>query len=167
MSRHYLLDGYNIIKQTPGLADLPLEEGRRALLTWINSARPQGSAGNAVTVVFDGDPNVFGGMPGGSAQVIFTDTGSADDKIKDIVESSTDPKKFVVVSNDKGITLYVRALGAHTVSVQEFTGTAVKVSKSKTGVKNSGTNKALGKNISLTSEAKINKEFFKIWLKEE
>ena len=66
MSLHYLLDGYNILKQIPALNDLPLEDGRRGLLRWIETQRPQGSVNNTLTVVFDGNPDFFGASPGGA-----------------------------------------------------------------------------------------------------
>ncbi len=65
MSLHYLLDGYNILKQIPAFRDLPLEDGRRGLLRWIDHSRPQGSVNNQVTVVFDGHPDHFGGTSSG------------------------------------------------------------------------------------------------------
>ena len=113
MSLHYLLDGYNILKQMPAFRDLPLEEGRRGLLRWIDHARPQGSVNNQVTVVFDGHPDHFGsGHAQGEIRVIFSDGCSADDKIKRMVEEDADQKNCVVVSDDKDIFLYARSLGA-------------------------------------------------------
>jgi predicted RNA-binding protein with PIN domain len=112
MSLHYLLDGYNILKQIPAFRDLPLEDGRRGFLKWIEHSRPQGSVNNQVTVVFDGHPDYFGGSPQGEIRVIFSDGCSADDQIKRMVEEDADRKNCVVVSDDKDIFLYARSLGA-------------------------------------------------------
>ena len=156
MSLHYILDGYNILKQIPAFNDLTLEDGRRGLIRWIENARPQGSVNNTVTVVFDGNPDFFGASPQGHTRVIFSD-GSADDKIKLMVEEDADRGRCVVVSDDKDIVLYARALGARVMSVPSFT-------KSKTARKAGATD---GKYISLSRQEKINKELSGIWLKEK
>jgi predicted RNA-binding protein with PIN domain len=164
MSRHYLLDGYNIVKQVPRLADLPLSEGREGLVRWINVARPHGSVQNLVTVVFDGHPAHFGSMASGGVKVVFSDNQSADDFIKGVIDIARDKKKFVVVSNDKGITLYVRAQGASVLSVGEFAADLLPAKRSS-GKSQAGKTRETGKNISMVQQQKINKEFAKIWLK--
>jgi predicted RNA-binding protein with PIN domain len=158
MSLHYLLDGYNILKQIPAFRDLPLEEGRRGFLRWIGEARPQGSVNNQVTVVFDGHPDHFGSVPQGEMRVIFSDGCSADDQIKRMVEENDDRKNCVVVSDDKDVFLYARSLGARVMSVRAFTSKP----RGHNPPQDSG-----GKNISLSGQEKINKEFSKIWLKEK
>jgi predicted RNA-binding protein with PIN domain len=157
MSLHYLLDGYNILKQIPAFRDLPLEDGRRGFLRWIDQARPQGSVNNPVTVVFDGHPDHFGCTPQGAIRVIFSDGCSADDTIKRMVEEDPDQKNCVVVSNDKDIFLYARSLGARIMSVSAFT------SKSRDAKKSVPADK----HISLSFQEKINKEFGSIWLKDK
>jgi len=156
MSLHYLLDGYNILKQISAFNDLSLQDGRSALIRWIENSRPQGSVNNAVTVVFDGNPDFFGASPSGVTRVIFAD-GSADDKIKLMVEEDKDRRNCVVVSNDKDIVLYTRALGARVMSVKAFT-------HSKTERKD---NDRDSKYIPLSRQEKINKELSAIWLKEK
>src|SRR5258708_519339 len=121
MSLHYLLDGYNILKQMAAFRDLPLEEARRGLLRWIDQSRPQGSVNNQVTVVFDGHPDHYGSAAQGEIRVIFSDGCSADDKIKRMVEDDLARKNCVVVSDDKEIFLYARSLGAKIMSVEAFT----------------------------------------------
>ncbi|MBF0570730.1 MAG: NYN domain-containing protein [Candidatus Omnitrophica bacterium] len=158
MSLHYLLDGYNVLKQIPAFRDLPLEEGRRGLLRWIDITRPQGSVNNQVTVVFDGHPDYFSASPHGEIRVIFSDGCSADDTIKLMVEEDAYKKSCVVVSDDKDIFLYARSLGAKVMSVAAFT------SKTETF---SARQDAGGKYISLSSQEKINKELRSFWLKEE
>ncbi len=164
MSRHYLLDGYNLIKQAPRLADLSLQEGREGLIRFIHAVRPQGSLRNLVTVVFDGNPAHFGGMEAGSIKVVFTENQSADDFIKAVIDHTKDKHKFVVVSNDKGITLYVRAQGASIMAVKEFAPSLFEASASS-GKSRKGKVEPSTKYISLTQTQKINKEFEKLWLK--
>ena len=158
MSVHYLLDGYNVLKQIPAFRDLPLEDGRLGLLRWIDQSRPQGSVNNQVTVVFDGHPDHFGSPPHGDIRVIFSDGCSADDKIKRMVEEDVDKKNCVVVSDDKDIFLYARSLGARVMSVAAFTSKANNtVVRQESG----------GKYIPLSRQDKINKELSEIWLKEK
>jgi len=144
------------------LRDLPLEDGRRGLLRWIDHSRPQGSVNNQVTVVFDGHPDHFGGMSQGDIRVIFSDGCSADDKIKLMVEEDATRKNCVVVSDDKDIFLYARSLGARVMSVAAFTSRpAGPVARSPKG------QGAGGKYISLSRQEKINKELEGFWLKEK
>ncbi len=173
MSLHYLLDGYNILKQVPAFNDLSLEDGRKGLIGWIESARPQGSVNNTVTIVFD-SPRLesgggsFGAFPQGSTRVIFSQ-GCADDKIKLMAEEDDNRRNCVVVSDDKDIVLYVRALGSRVMSVAKFTEslrTKRSLSKLRPKKAHKAGSKADGKYISLSRQEKINKELSRIWLKE-
>ncbi|MBF0489731.1 MAG: NYN domain-containing protein [Candidatus Omnitrophica bacterium] len=162
MSLHFLLDGYNIIKQTSSLNQGTLQSQRQALVNWIHHSAPQGSIQNGVTIVFDGKEEFFGSHESSSVRVIFTAGESADDLIKRIVEQYPAKKSLVVVSNDKDIKLYVRALGAAVLSVKEFMRTAL---EKKHQSSQWGSKEATSKYISLTDQARINKEFERIWIK--
>ena len=148
------MDGYNIVKQSPLLADLPLEQGRAGLLRWIDTERPQGSINNRVTVVFDGSPEHFGNAVSGAVEAVFSQNGSADDHIKAVVEHSRAASGIVVVSDDKGITLYVRSLGARTMGVKQF-APGLFASQGRRASK--------GKYIPLTKAKQIDDELKKIW----
>ena len=154
MSLHYLVDGYNIVKQAPLLADLPLEQGRAGLLRWIDAERPQGSANNRVTVVFDGSPEHFGNSTSGIIEAVFSRNESADDHIKAMVEHSGAKSNMVVVSDDKGITLYVRSLGARIMGVKQFAPGLFA---------SPGRPRPEGKHISLAKAKQIDDELKKTW----
>ncbi len=140
------------------MSQLPLEEGRKGLLKWIDQARPQGSLNNQVTVVFDGHPDYSGGNFQNDIRVMFSDGCSADDQIKLMVEEDPARKNCVVVSDDKDVFLYARSLGARVMSVKAFTSKPKgRVLRQETG----------GKYISLSRQEKINKEFTDIWLKDK
>jgi predicted RNA-binding protein with PIN domain len=162
MSLHFLLDGYNIIKQTPNLNHGTLESQRLGLLSWINRDKPQGSINNSVTIIFDGKEEFFGSHASGAIKVVFSKGQSADDLIKKIVEQYPLKKSLVIISDDKDIKLYVRALGAGILSVKEFTKGLLKRSK-QASTKTS--QEISGKYISLTQQDKINKEMERIWIK--
>ena len=169
MALHFILDGYNVIKQTALFADKKLEDGRNALLKLIESQKPQGSIKNKVTVVFDGQPGFVGDTGKFFADVIFSCNETADDKIKHLVHEQKNRKSIVVVTNDRGIRYYVRSLGAKILKVEEF---LVKVFDSHSGKKKHGNSREIkvkgsSKGISKTLEHKINSEFKKIWLKKK
>ena len=148
----------------PSVLDLAkLEDRRRQLICFIEQYAPQGSSNNCVTVVFDGDLEVFGGMKSSVAKIVFSQGESADDKIKKIVAQAHNSKNIVVVSDDRDIQYAVRALGAKTSGVRVFLD-QVKVSGSskKSSVKRSPAESQ--KYIPKSEESKITSEFGEIWL---
>lgn len=121
MSVHYIIDGYNVIKQVKFFTGKKLRSSREGLLRFIEIYRPQGSSRNEVTVVFDGRADVVAGPQIKSkVQVIFSKNESADEKIKRMVERSPNPSCIIVVSDDKEIIYYCRSLGARIKSTPEF-----------------------------------------------
>lgn len=180
MSLHFVIDGYNLIKQARipnrinGLAPLAinpeqglrvnLEDSRAALIRFLKIYRPQGSKGNQVTVVFDGKENNYpaGQISGAIYQysgirVIFSQGECADDKIKELVQHSKNPKNIVVVTNDREIRDFVKQLKAQVKTIEEF---LVKFNSSKT--KEIPDAKII---LSPVETARITEEMKKIWLK--
>ena len=79
---HWLVDGYNVIRQAPELADREresLEAGRRALCRLLSTAAR--ASGDRFTVVFDGDRE--GGSTGGGAgvRVVFSSARETADRV--------------------------------------------------------------------------------------
>lgn len=155
MSLHYLLDGYNIINQVQ-FAGLQLKDRRKSLIRFIETLHPQGSRRNKVTVVFDGKKDVFSPPVRSEIKVIFTRNESADDWIKRFVEKTAQPKQCLVVSDDKEIRFFVRALGAKIISVNEF------IDKVRKKNQPAETEEA---SLSLEKKREITKELERIWLK--
>jgi predicted RNA-binding protein with PIN domain len=156
-----LIDGYNLIKRTSGLASKSLEDGRQALVAFIEQQRPQGSTRNQVTVVFDGKPGMYGFPVVGEISVVFTEYETADDLIKYKVEEAHNKKEIVVVTDDKQLLLYVRGLGARVMAVDEF----VKKADSRAhGAKIFGRPSQKTKVITSSFEHAVNQEFEKIWI---
>jgi len=151
--------------------DLPLEDGRKGMLRWIDHSRPQGSVKNRVTVVFDGAEGSCSLL--GEIGVIFSDGCSADDKIKRMVEEDAGRKNCVVVSDDKDVFLYARSLGAKVMSVAAFTskgGKYISCGKGKYRARPPGfssNSREAEAGLSLSSQEKINKELVRVWLKEK
>lgn len=163
MSLHYLLDGYNIIKQSDFLSSgASKKDVRSGLVRFITDKNPCGSSNNKVTIVFDGKSDMVGFMPYGEStrkygmEVIFTSNESADDKIKELVSSSKNPKMIVVVSDDKEIQFFIRSCGARPMGVVEF------IKKGNPVKKNIDDSTKIG--LSYHQIAQINAELKKIWL---
>jgi predicted RNA-binding protein with PIN domain len=159
----------------PSVLDLAkLEDRRRALIRFIEQYTPQGSSNNRVTVVFDGNLEVFGGMKSSAAKIVFSQGESADDTIKKIVAQAQNTKNIIVVSDDRAIQYAVRALGAKTSGAKAFIVKAKIPRKQQNPVcegsrraRKSSTNGSPAesqKYISKTEESKITSEFGEIWL---
>lgn len=166
MSRHFLLDGYNILRQMPGNDTLSLEDGRRHLIRFIQDARPQGSARNSVTLVFDGQEGICFPDFSSGVQVIFSKGESADDVIKRLVEDSLSARDIILVTDDRDLLYFCRTLGAGIWSVAQFLAQGRKTKErlcARTG--REGASGKDGKNISCTVEARVNRELRDLWLK--
>lgn len=157
MSLHFIIDGYNLIKQAPHLDKANLEDSRKALISLLSVYQPQGSRRNRVTVVFDGKQGNFSvSGSASSAQIIFTQGESADDKIKRMVEKSENPRNIAVVTNDREIQRFVRQKNAQVKTVDEFLAKCA-LPKPKGRVDD--------KIISPPEAAEINEEMKRVWLK--
>ena len=175
MSLHFIIDGYNLIKQTPGLNKSSLEGSRASLIQFIKVSRPQGSQNNRVTVVFDGQANTAASWPSyqdSGIRIIFSQGMNADEKIKELVETADSPKNIVVVTNDRDIQICVRRFQARVKTVQEFTSVfkASPISRKGNGlafniakaINNSSWQDKL--NLSAQAAAKITDEMKRLWL---
>ncbi len=163
MSLHYILDGHNITKQVSAFSFKNLKEGRDSLSSLIEIYHPQGSIKNQVTIVFDGQDNIFyDTQKFGNLRVIFSVNQSAEDKIISLVTQSNNKSQMIVVSDDKALKFTVRALGAKVLSVAEFLGKTAPPAAKTSG---KDASKEDEKHISKTLEHKITSEMEKIWLK--
>jgi len=168
MALHFILDGYNVIKQTSLLAEKDLEQGRKGLIKIVETQKPQGSVNNKVTIIFDGKPGVFGSTASSCARILFTSGHSADEKIKDLVDKTKNRKNTVVVTNDKDVRFYVRALGAQVCQVKEFLDKSRWSASSAKGKKKREALIDIGKKkLSGSLAAKINSELKDIWLRKK
>ena len=124
MALHLIIDGYNLIRQSPYLQALDareLELGREALLEGLAAyrrSRPQ----HKITVVFDGwvagDLKESRDRRAGMA-VIYSRRGEkADEVIKRLLEKER--SRAVVVSSDRELQDYATKVGAAWISAPEF-----------------------------------------------
>jgi len=169
MSLHFVLDGYNLVKQDAHLAVLKLEAGRNGLLSLIETRELQGSKINTVTIVFDGQLGASSEIHASGIKVVFTSYETADDWIKRFVEESKGPKSIVVVTDDREIRHYVRACGAALMGTREFLeGRGLQGRRREAdAVRKLKRPQADKKEISSVLENKITSEFAKMWLKDK
>lgn len=166
MSRHFLLDGYNILRQMPGTDELSLEDGRAKLIRFVRDRQPQGSPRNAITIVFDGQEGVCSFDFLGQSGVIFSKGETADDLIKRMVEESSAPRDIVLVTDDRDLLYFCRTQGAEIWSVARFLAHGEKAAqKAGTGIAPRGTSGNDGKTIPKVFEDRVNRELKDVWLK--
>jgi predicted RNA-binding protein with PIN domain len=116
----YIIDGNNVMGQTPGWHRDPARARRRLLELLAEYARLKKAR---ITVAFDGPPD--GGIPDGSGfkgvKVLYAERGSdADTRIERLVESSKDRRGLTVVTSDRRLRMAVRSLGAAVMRSGEF-----------------------------------------------
>ena len=164
MALHFILDGYNIIKaaSNASLSCGTLEEQRNRLVGLIRENNPQGSPRNQVTVVFDGKTDFPYASLGyarehvGEIEIAFSEGGSADDVIEQIVNECPHPAEIVVVTDDRGIHRRLGGTGVRWMGVAEFS------SRLFTRKNTHGRSNGLDEKI----VTHITDEFTKKWLKD-
>ena len=135
------------------LSSKKLEDQRTGLIRYIELNAPQGN--NAVTIVFDGQIDVYSPAVQSKVKVIYSKGESADDKIKRMVKSASNAKSIVVVTDDRDIQYSVRASGAKVSSVADFL-------KNK-----SSSTSGPAQKISRQQAQEITEELEDIWLKDD
>src|SRR3989440_9552578 len=116
----YLIDGNNVMGQRVGWHRDKAGARRRLLGELARFAR---GAGVTVEAVFDGAPDEF--FPDGSefmgVRVFYAARGSnADERIKELVESSRERRTLKVVTSDRALAEYVRRCGVEVIRSGEF-----------------------------------------------
>lgn len=117
-----IIDGYNLIRQSPTLSETELESleaGRAALIKYLQAYRRLKKYN--ITVVFDGEHGENLSLQKekiGGISVIYSGKGQkADDVIKDIIERQSN---LIVVSSDKEIISFAERYNANAILSTEF-----------------------------------------------
>ena len=123
MSIHIVIDGYNLIRQSPTLSVIDsrsLEEGRDALLEILASYKKVKH--HSMTVVFDGtgaDTHMEQRTRWKGIRILFSRPGElADSVIKRIV--ARERERAIVVTSDREISEFAAEYGAATIGSLEF-----------------------------------------------
>jgi predicted RNA-binding protein with PIN domain len=160
MPLHYILDGYNIIKNSSFKRIKKLKDQRVALLMMLKEKKSYLGKKSKITVVFDGKKDNFdiSYRKDEDIEIVFTHNESADDWIKDKVKSLKDVKDTVVVSDDKEIIFFVKSYVKSYMGVEEF---MEKFSPSK-----AKPDDFIKPELSYKEILEINEELKRIWIKE-
>lgn len=120
---HIIIDGYNLIRQSPTLSRIDsrdLQKGREVLLNRLAAYRR--AKPHAVTVVFDGAdaPSYYQHRDRvGGVDVRFSGPGEiADTVIRQLALQKRE--KALVVTSDREIVAFVESAGAAAISSREF-----------------------------------------------
>jgi len=116
----YLIDGNNVIGQRPGWHRDKEGARRRLILELANFVRIRKVR---VGVVFDGapDPQFPEGSSYRSVRIFFgRPSGSADDRIIEMVEKERNRKNMTVVTSDRQLAERVRVCGVRVIRSGEF-----------------------------------------------
>lgn len=97
-------------------------------------------------------------MEEGNAEVLFSRSQSADERIAGLVDSSSQRKNLVVVSDDKQVKFQAKAAGAGYMSVEDFF-------RAKERRKGGARPQDLKPEISCSQMHRINQELRGLWLK--
>ena len=152
----YIIDGYNVIHQIAALGGKRLRAQREGLIRLLEMAQAKVKGLKSITVVFDGQTDVFAPGVRSTIKVIFSKGASADRKIKEIVKSSNFARDIGVVSDDREIKSCVAGQGAKKISVKQFL---------KVVYSSYVENKNHSFKLDEIKVRKINQELEKIWLK--
>jgi len=163
MSLQYIIDGYNITRHPAFNCPKKIKDERQALIELISNRRLCGSLKNKVIIVFDGNPSRQEQSKAyANINIVFTRHQSADVWIKRLVESKTNPKDIVVVSDDKEIGFFVKSTGARVIGVEEFISRKKELpARQRTDIDTL----TIKPELTHSQIQKINQELRKIWLK--
>ncbi|MCQ4574850.1 MAG: NYN domain-containing protein [Candidatus Brocadiales bacterium] len=126
---HIIIDGYNLIFAVPELVEVmdkgKMETAREVLLAALSDY--EGKSRQKVTVVFDGRDKegdeymaISQKQHHGGVNVIFSKGTTADEDIKDIINSSPNTKNMCIVTSDKSIIQTARSSGCKLAEPGEF-----------------------------------------------
>ena len=122
---HLIIDGYNVMHALPMEKEWPGQASKDRRAFFIGKVGAYlGTRNHRATLVFDGTKggeDMGGHETHGRLEVVYSRRGEeADDVIKRMLEESGNPREVLVVSSDKGITGYVRSLGASVAGAHEM-----------------------------------------------
>ncbi|MCM8765430.1 MAG: NYN domain-containing protein [Candidatus Omnitrophica bacterium] len=160
MSLHFIVDGYNLMKQVPHILGRREFRDREDFILFLELERPYGSRRNKVTVVFDGKEDVYLPKINSEIEIIFSRGETADERIKRMVEK-LNKKNLVVISNDNEIKYFAKIQGVSVMGAEEFLGRIIKRKRYASLPEKEKINPETKEGLEIT------KELGRIWLKKE
>lgn len=117
--QHYILDGNNIIGKDRELKQLQQIEpqlSREKLIPLIDRYFAKKKV--KVSLHFDGFQKDI--VKSSKAKIIYSDNKTADEKIRDQIESSKNSKKLVVVTSDRSLFEFAKVCSCTVIKSEEF-----------------------------------------------
>ncbi len=116
---HYLIDGNNLIGKVKKLSELQSKnkQGAREQVVFLLQDYFSGKK-IKVSLHFDGYEN--GRLNLSNGKIIYSESKTADEKIKDQIASSKNRRNIIVVSSDNGIRDYAKVCGCSLLTSEEF-----------------------------------------------
>lgn len=161
MSLQYIIDAYNLINHPRFKPEKKSFNIQQCLANFVRFNKLSGSKNNKVILVFDGYPKSGEQIPEESnLTCVFSKKKQADELIKEIIESSPEPKNIIVVTDDKEVQIASRFLHARVSNVAEFIG-----AKSDKRAASARALDTADLKISYSAMQKVNAELREKWLK--
>jgi len=117
--KQYIIDGNNLIGKVPSLKILQKKDKQRSrakLALMIDNYFNQKNA--KVFLHFDGHPKEP--IRINNASIIYSENLSADEKIKNQVGKSKNPRNIIVVTSDNNLAEYARVCSSTVIKCEEF-----------------------------------------------
>lgn len=117
--KHYIIDGNNLIGKIKRLSELQNKDKQSAREQIVYLLQRSFSGKKVkVSLHFDGFENNRLSIPNG--RIIYSDSKSADEKIKNQITSTKNKREVIVISSDNDIRNYAKVCGCSLLTSQEF-----------------------------------------------
>ena len=120
--KHYIIDGNNLIGKINFLHKIQQKDKQRSrekIAFMIDNYFHDKNA--KVTIHFDGFKNLP--IKLNNAKIVYSDSESADDKIKNQIELANNRKNLVVITSDNNIQEFARVCSCLIIKSEEFAKT--------------------------------------------
>lgn len=118
----FLIDGYNFLFRIEGLKKGSLEKRRQHFIAVLD--QELGCFKTSVFIIFDSSQQMHSYAQCAHYEhldVLYAPKGqSADEYILELIEISRTPKTLTVITSDAGLARQCQALGARTLSIEDF-----------------------------------------------
>ena len=131
MIKKYIIDGNNLIGKIPHIWELQKKDKQASRVKLASLLSYYFSSKNVkVSLHFDG----FAGdaIPSGKIKIKYSNNRIADDKIKEEIDLSRNPKVLAVISSDNSVYNYARVNSCQRIKSEDFAKQIMQRDKSKT-----------------------------------
>ena len=117
--KHYIIDGNNLIGKVKKLSELQKKDKQsaREQLSYLLQNYFSGKK-LRISLHFDGYENSRLNIPNG--KIIYSQSKTSDEKIKDQISLSKNKRDIIVISSDNGIRDYAKVCGCSLMKSEEF-----------------------------------------------